>query len=72
MVGLRPVVELMAFDFVTQALDRIVNTAARLCYASGGQYHVPIVIRGRGDPTHQLAIRHPRSMVRYFVDVPGL
>jgi len=72
MVGLRPVVELMTFDFVTRALDQIVNTAARLFYASGGQYNVPIVIRGRGDPIHQLAVRHPQSMVRYFVDVPGL
>ena len=72
MVGLRPVVELMTFDFVTRALDQIVNTAARLIYVSGGQYNVPIVIRGRGDPVHQLAVRHPQSMARYFVDVPGL
>ena len=72
MVGLRPVVELMTFDFVTRALDQIVNTAARLFYVSGGQYNVPIVIRGRGDPVQQLAVRHPQSMARYFVDLPGL
>ena len=72
MVGLRPVVELMTFDFVTRALDQIVNTAARLFYVSGGQYNVPIVIRSRGDPVQQLAVRHPQSMARYFVDLPGL
>jgi pyruvate/2-oxoglutarate/acetoin dehydrogenase E1 component len=72
MVGLRPVVELMTFDFATRALDQIVNTAARLSYVSGGQSNVPIVIRGRGDPVHQFAARHSQSMERYFFNVLGL
>ena len=56
MVGLRPVVEMMTFNFALLALDQIVNTAAKMNYMSGGQYNVPIVVRGPGGPAHQLAI----------------
>src|SRR5215510_1571032 len=45
MVGLRPVVEMMTFNFAILALDQIVNSAAKMHYMSGGQYNVPIVIR---------------------------
>ena len=55
MVGLRPVVEMMTFNFALLALDQIVNSAAKLNYMSGGQYNVPIVIRGPGGPAHQLS-----------------
>jgi pyruvate dehydrogenase E1 component beta subunit len=72
MVGLRPVVEMMTFNFALLALDQIVNSAAKLCYMSGGQYHVPIVIRGPGGPAHQLAAQHSQSMESYFYHVPGL
>jgi pyruvate dehydrogenase E1 component beta subunit len=72
MVGLRPVVEMMTFNFALLALDQIVNSAAKLCYMSGGQYHVPIVIRGPGGPAHQLAAQHSQSMETYFYHVPGL
>jgi pyruvate dehydrogenase E1 component beta subunit len=72
MVGLRPVVEMMTFNLVMLALDQIVRTAAKLYYVSGGQYNVPIVIRGRGDPVHQFAVQHSQSMERYFFNVPGL
>ncbi len=72
MVGLRPVVEMMTFNFAMLALDQIVNTAAKLHYMSGGQYHVPIVIRGPGGPAHQLAAQHSQSMEVYFYHVPGL
>ena len=72
MAGLRPVVEMMTFNFALLALDQIVNSAAKLCYMSGGQYNVPIVIRGPGGPAHQLAAQHSQSMESYFYHVPGL
>jgi len=72
MLGLRPVVEMMTFNFAILALDQIVNSAAKMCYMSGGQYNVPIVIRGPGGPAHQLAAQHSQSMESYFYHVPGL
>src|SRR5215467_9868254 len=72
MVGLRPVIEMMTFNFALLALDQIVNSAAKMHYMSGGQYHVPIVIRGPGGPAHQLAAQHSQSMEVYFYHVPGL
>jgi pyruvate/2-oxoglutarate/acetoin dehydrogenase E1 component len=72
MTGLRPVVEMMTFNFALLALDQIVNSAAKLNYMSGGQYNVPIVIRGPGGPAHQLAAQHSQSMEVYFYHVPGL
>src|SRR5687767_3770098 len=72
MTGLRPVVEMMTFNFALLALDQIVNSAAKLLYMSGGQYSVPIVIRGPGGPAHQLAAQHSQSMESYFYHVPGL
>jgi pyruvate/2-oxoglutarate/acetoin dehydrogenase E1 component len=72
MVGLRPVVEMMTFNFAFLALDQIVNSAAKLHYMSGGQYNIPIVIRGPGGPAHQLAAQHSQSMESYFYHVPGL
>jgi len=72
MVGLRPVVEMSTFNFALLALDQIVNTAANLCYLSGGQYNVPIVIRGPAGPAHQCAAQHSQSMKGYFYHVPGL
>jgi len=72
MAGLRPVVEMMTFNFALLALDQIVNSAAKLNYMSGGQFNVPIVIRGPGGPAHQLAAQHSQSMEAYFYHVPGL
>src|SRR2546428_249295 len=72
MLGLRPVVEMMTFNFALLALDQIVNSAAKICYMSGGQYNVPIVIRGPGGPAAQLAAQHSQSMETYFYHVPGL
>ena len=46
MLGLRPVIEMMTFNFSILALDQIVNSAAKMLYMSGGQYNIPIVIRG--------------------------
>jgi pyruvate/2-oxoglutarate/acetoin dehydrogenase E1 component len=72
MVGLRPIVEMMTFNFALLALDQIVNSAAKMYYMSGGQYNIPIVIRGPGGPAHQLAAQHSQSMETYFYHVPGL
>ncbi len=72
MVGLRPVIEMMTFNFALVALDQIVNSAAKIHYMSGGQFNVPIVIRGPGGPAAQLAAQHSQSMETYFYHVPGL
>src|SRR2546427_367332 len=61
MVGLRPVVEMMTFNFALLALDQIVNSAAKMYYMSGGQFNVPIVIRGPGGPAAQLAAQHSQA-----------
>src|SRR5215471_11250574 len=72
MLGLRPVVEMMTFNFSILALDQIVNSAAKLCYMSGGQYNIPLVVRGPAGPASQLAAQHSQSMETYFYHVPGL
>lgn len=72
MVGLRPIVEMMTFNFALVAIDQIVNQAAKILYMSGGQYNIPLVIRGPGGPAHQLAAQHSQSMEAYFYHVPGL
>jgi pyruvate dehydrogenase E1 component beta subunit len=72
MIGLRPVVEMMTFNFSMLALDQIINSAAKMYYMSGGQFNVPIVIRGPGGPAYQLAAQHSQSMESYFYHVPGL
>jgi pyruvate/2-oxoglutarate/acetoin dehydrogenase E1 component len=72
MIGLRPVIEMMTFNFAILALDQIINSAAKMYYMSGGQFNIPIVIRGPGGPAHQLAAQHSQSMESYFYHVPGL
>src|SRR5688500_4581701 len=72
MLGLRPVVEMMTFNFSILALDQIVNSAAKMLYMSGGQYPIPLVVRGPGGPAAQLAAQHSQSMETYFYHVPGL
>ena len=72
MIGLRPIIEMMTFNFALLALDQIVNHAAKLHYMSGGQFTCPIVVRGPGGPAHQLAAQHSQSMETYFYHVPGL
>ncbi len=72
MAGLRPVVEMMTFNFALVAIDQIVNHAAKILYMSGGQYRVPMVIRGPGGFAVQVAAQHSQSMESYFYHVPGL
>jgi pyruvate dehydrogenase E1 component beta subunit len=71
-VGLRPIVEMMTFNFAVLALDQIVNSAAKMLYMSGGQFAVPIVIRGPGGAGHQLAAQHSQALEAWFCHVPGV
>jgi pyruvate dehydrogenase E1 component beta subunit len=72
MVGLRPIIEFMTFNFSLVAIDQIVNNAAKLFQMSGGQYHVPIVFRGPGGPAVQVSSQHSQSLESYYAHVPGL
>ncbi len=72
MAGLRPIVELMTFNFGILAMDQIVNNAAKVRYMSGGQVSVPMVIRGPGSAAHQLGAQHSQSLEAWFCHVPGL
>ena len=72
MVGLRPIVEFMTFNFALQALDQILNNAAKLRYMSGGQVALPIVFRGPNGPAEYLASQHSQSLQTIFCHVPGL
>ena len=58
MVGLRPIIEFMTFNFSLVAIDQIVNNAAKICQMTGGQFNVPIVFRGPGGPAVQVGSQH--------------
>ena len=72
MAGLRPVVEFMTWNFALLALDQIVNSAAKICYMSGGQVAVPIVFRGPNGAALQLAAQHSQAWDAWLAHVPGL
>jgi len=72
MVGLRPIIEFMTFNFSLVAIDQIVNNAAKLYQMSGGQYNVPIVFRGPGGPAVQVSSQHSQALETYYAHVPGL
>lgn len=72
MCGLRPIVEVMTFNFAFVAFDQIINNAAKLRYMSGGQIKVPMVIRGPGGPANWLAAQHSHSVESMFAHIPGL
>lgn len=72
MVGLRPVIEMMTFNFALLAIDQIINNAAKMFYMSGGQYPIPLVIRGPGGAAHQLSAQHSQALEAIFCHVPGL
>ena len=58
MVGLRPIVEFMTWNFALLALDQVVNSAAKMLYMSGGQYNMPMVFRGPNGAALQLSAQH--------------
>src|SRR2546422_6698825 len=72
MAGLRPVVEMMTFNFAILAMDQIINNAAKIRHMSGGQLSVPIVIRGPGSAAPQLAAQHSPRLETWVCHVPGL
>ena len=72
MAGLRPVIEIMFMDFITAAMDQIVNGAAKLRYMSGGQAAVPIVIRTPSDAGTGHGPQHSQHLETWFAHVPGL
>jgi len=72
MVGLRPIIEFMTFNFSLVAIDQIINNAAKIYQMSGGQYHVPIVFRGPGGPAVQVASQHSQALESFYAHVPGL
>src|ERR1700749_3846950 len=61
MVGLRPVIEFMTWNFAVLALDQIINAASKMLYMSGGQYNIPTVFRGPNGAALQLAAQHSQS-----------
>jgi len=72
MVGLRPVIEMMTWNFALLAIDEIVNGAAKLRYMSGGQLGCPIVFRGPGGSALQLGAQHSQAFESWYAHIPGL
>src|SRR5512138_1209432 len=72
MVGLRPVIEFMTWNFALLALDQLVNSAAKMRYMSAGQVGVPAVFRGPGGAALQLAAQHSQAFESYYAHIPGL
>ncbi|MGE5092496.1 MAG: pyruvate dehydrogenase complex E1 component subunit beta [Bacillota bacterium] len=72
MVGLRPVIEMMTFNFALLAVDQIVNSAAKMRYMSNGQVGVPMVVRGPGGAALQLGAQHSQAFESWYAHIPGL
>jgi pyruvate dehydrogenase E1 component beta subunit len=70
--GLRPIVEFMTFNFAMQAIDQIINSAAKTLYMSGGQMGCPIVFRGPNGPAARVAAQHSQDFASWYAHVPGL
>ncbi|HEV2186043.1 MAG TPA: pyruvate dehydrogenase complex E1 component subunit beta, partial [Stellaceae bacterium] len=70
--GLRPIVEFMTFNFAMQAIDQIVNSAAKTRYMSGGQMACPIVFRGPNGIASRVAAQHSQCYASWYAHVPGL
>jgi pyruvate dehydrogenase E1 component beta subunit len=72
MAGLKPIVEFMTFNFAMQAMDQIVNSAAKTLYMSGGQMVCSIVFRGPNGPAARVAAQHSQDYSSWYSHVPGL
>jgi len=70
--GLRPIVEFMTFNFALQAIDQIVNSAAKTLYMSGGQMGAPIVFRGPNGAAARVAAQHSHDFAALYSNIPGL
>ena len=72
MAGLRPIVEMMTWNFGIQAFDQIVNHAAKMLYMSAGQFPIPMVFRGPNGAAHMLGAQHSQAYEAMLTNVPGL
>ena len=72
MVGLRPIIEFMPWNFALLALDQVVNAAAKMNYMSGGQFPMPMVFRGPNGAALQLAAQHSQAWESWLAHIPGL
>src|SRR3569623_1213683 len=72
MVGLRPIIEYMTFNFSLDAIDQLVNNAAKVNQRSGGQCNVPIVFRSPGGPAVLVCAQLSQALESFFALVPGL
>ncbi|MFB2532937.1 pyruvate dehydrogenase complex E1 component subunit beta [Paracoccus sp. p3-h83] len=70
--GLRPIVEFMTFNFAMQAIDHIINSAAKTLYMSGGQMGCPIVFRGPNGAAARVGAQHSQDYAAWYAQVPGL
>ncbi len=70
--GLRPIVEFMTFNFAMQAMDQIINSAAKTLYMSGGQMGAPMVFRGPNGAAARVGAQHSQDYTAWFMQVPGL
>ena len=72
MAGLKPIVEFMTFNFAMQAMDQLINSAAKTQYMSGGQVRVAIVFRGPNGPASRVAAQHSQDYSAWYSHIPGL
>merc|ERR1739843_83231 len=72
MGGLKPIVEFMTFNFAMQAIDHIINSAAKTLYMSGGQMGCPIVFRGPNGAASRVGAQHSQDYSAWYGHVPGL
>ncbi|MEX2743830.1 pyruvate dehydrogenase complex E1 component subunit beta [Rhizobium mongolense] len=72
MAGLRPIVEFMTFNFAMQAIDQIINSAAKTLYMSGGQMGAPMVFRGPNGAAARVAAQHSQDYAAWYSSIPGL
>ncbi len=72
MVGLRPVIEFMTWNFSILATDQIINSAAKMLYMSGGQFNIPMVFRGPGGSAFQVGSQHSQALESWYAYFPGL
>jgi pyruvate dehydrogenase E1 component beta subunit len=70
--GLRPIVEFMTFNFAMQAMDQIINSAAKTLYMSGGQMGAPMVFRGPNGAAARVGAQHSQDFAAWFAQIPGL
>ena len=72
MAGLRPIVEFMTFNFAMQAIDHLINSAAKTLYMSGGQMGAPMVFRGPNGAAARVGAQHSQDYAAWYMQVPGL